>query len=590
MAADQVAAAGGRERGGQFGSKKEPEPEEAVSDDEEPLPFECNPVWFVGAEAGPDDDDSAYTCLVCGEVDCVCVWSHRNNEASLAALDTAAQHFTVDTGWSLQEWVAFTGRGPQQQEAAANAHRQRKAGWKQAERKRGKQAAGAKAAGGSKTLDQFGFTKTAAAAAPVPVTVVDTSDEETDDGAAQLPLHYNRDYGELQRLLEDGVSCAKARGDWRDHLRYLATLKYHSLVAGDNPQERAKASQAVASVLYYRKGGMYDGTAMTYKYRAERIRSDLKYFAVHRSLLLDRRGMHVSNPSRIFDEGFQAKCRHVIKSIERGGSKEWSAREFHTALLVRPRPPARPPARPPCCRRTRARARARAPALHAPAHASAHASTLTATSRGTVCVCVHVSVCVCQAHLRGDGTLGATDGLSHVAACFHLRHMGMDLICPQKGVYKDGHERADIKQCRIDGYCKPIDALGRRIRPVETVPGCTAKRDCAGKCAGKGCVRLGSLGADLSEGDSEVVMVFHDEVSPPPFLFSLGLAAPGQLPCICVARPAAAAARRRSIHKACTRFFSSCARRRPSSAPTRVGAIAGARRATGFTATPRANR
>ena len=57
MAAAQLAAAG-RKSCGQFGSKKEPEPEpeEAVSDDEEP--FECNPLWFDGAEAGPDDDDS----------------------------------------------------------------------------------------------------------------------------------------------------------------------------------------------------------------------------------------------------------------------------------------------------------------------------------------------------------------------------------------------------------------------------------------------------------------------------------------------------------------------------------------------------
>ena len=89
--------------------------------------------------------------------------------------------------------------------------------------------------------------------------------------------------------------------------------------------------------------------------------------------------------------------------------------------------------------------------------------------------------------------------------------MGMDLICPMKGICTDGHERADVKEHRIDGCCKPIAGLSGRIRPVETVPGCTAKRDCPGACDGKGCVHLGSPGASLAEGDSEVVMVFHDE-------------------------------------------------------------------------------
>ena len=393
------------------------------------------------------------------------MWSHRNDEASLAALDKhCAQHFTVDTGWSLQEWAAFTGRGPQQQEATANAHRQRKAGWKQAERKRGKEAAGAKAAGSSKTLDQFGFTKTAAAAAPVPVTVVDTSDEETDDGAAQLPLHYNRDYGELQRLLEDGVSCAKARGDWRDHLRYLATLRHHSLVAGDNPQERAKASQAVASVLHHRKGSAYDGTAMTCKYRAERIRSDLNYFAVHRSLLQDRRGMHVSNPSRIFDEGFQAKCRHVIKSIENGGSKEWSAREFHTALLVRPRPPALLHARAHTSAHTRPRPRPRAcparfgprvgPRVDVDPHLPWHG------------VCVRARVCVRvpgapprRRHTRGDGQTLARCCVFLSAPHGHGSHL------PAEG-HLQGRPRAGGHQAVSDRQVLQADRRARRQDPA----------------------------------------------------------------------------------------------------------------------------
>ena len=226
MLAEQLAAAG-RKSGGQFASKeagavREAEVEEAVPDDEEP--FQCDPAWFEGAEAVAwTKTDSAHTCLCCGKADCECVWSQRDIEANLATLDEhCAQHFTEDEDWSLQDWAAFTGRGPQQQEAAANEQRKRKTGWQQAEQARQEGGRRQGRRGSSKTLDQFGFTQTAAAA-PVPVTVVDTSDEETDDGAAQLPLHCDRDCAELQRLLEDGVSCAKARGDWRDHLRCLAT-------------------------------------------------------------------------------------------------------------------------------------------------------------------------------------------------------------------------------------------------------------------------------------------------------------------------------------------------------------------------------
>ena len=114
-----------------------------------------------------------------------------------------------------------------------------------------------------------------------------------------------------------------------------------------------------------------------------------------------------------------------------------------------------------------------------------------------------------QAQLRLDGTLIGGDTISHVAVRHCLRHLGMDLVCPKKGIYKDGHERADIKAHRIEEHCKPVAAMSSRIRPVQAVAGCEAKRGCA--CNGKGCVELGP--ATLSEGNSEVVMVFHDEVS-----------------------------------------------------------------------------
>ena len=91
--------------------------------------------------------------------------------------------------------------------------------------------------------------------------------------------------------------------------------------------------------------------------------------------------------------------------------------------------------------------------------------------------------------------------------CFYLRYLGMELIEPKKGIYKDGHERADVVEYRINSYCKPIAAMGSRIRPVQAVAECEAKMSCA--CNGKGCVELGA--ATLSQNDSEIVMVFHDE-------------------------------------------------------------------------------
>ena len=74
-----------------------------------------------------------------------------------------------------------------------------------------------------------------------------------------VPLDYEEDYADLQRLLEDGVNCAKNRGDTKGHVRHLALLRHHSLVAGGNRVPRMQASVAVASLLYYRKGGKHNG-------------------------------------------------------------------------------------------------------------------------------------------------------------------------------------------------------------------------------------------------------------------------------------------------------------------------------------------
>ena len=133
----------------------------------------------------------------------------------------------------------------------------------------------------------------------------------------------------------------------------------------------------VASIMYYKEKGKGKGkqpTPTKYVYRGRKIRKWLKYFSKHRSLPTDRRGQHRSNASRIFDEGFQAKCRAVIADLP----SEWSARDFRQNLLDK---------------------------------------------------------------LHTDGTLPATHGISGETISFHLRFLGMELIKPAKGIYKDGESQ-----------------------------------------------------------------------------------------------------------------------------------------------------
>lgn len=113
--------------------------------------------------------------------------------------------------------------------------------------------------------------------------------------------------------------------------RLPRSLPVPQLHHGPNPKPRIAASFSVAEIMYHRPDVKKAPT--TFKYCAERIRAMLKYFAENRCLPTDT---GASNPSRIFDGGFQAKCRAVIIEMELfNKSKEWSARQFHCELVKR---------------------------------------------------------------------------------------------------------------------------------------------------------------------------------------------------------------------------------------------------------------
>ena len=75
-----------------------------------------------------------------------------------------------------------------------------------------------------------------------------------------------------------------------------------------------------------------------------------------------------------------------------------------------------------------------------------------------------------------------------------------------QGIYKDGHDRADVRAFKNDVYLPQLETLGPRIRRVAGKAACTAATSC--ECAGKGCVEL--TAPDASAGP-EVVPCYHDE-------------------------------------------------------------------------------
>jgi hypothetical protein len=141
-------------------------------------------------------------------------------------------------------------------------------------------------------------------------------------------------------------------------------------------RERGEASRWTAENLYFKPENQKKNRTTTFKYRAEKIRSDLKYFRLGRTLRPDNRGRGTSNPSQIFDVAFQGRCRRVITALEKlHESKEWSARDFRSALMK---------------------------------------------------------------DMREDGTLAQDKGISTKTVCFFLRYLDMELVEPKKGIYKDG--------------------------------------------------------------------------------------------------------------------------------------------------------
>lgn len=146
------------------------------------------------------------------------------------------------------------------------------------------------------------------------------------------PLHYDRDGGEVSRLLGEGQAAAKARGDASMHLAYSAVLLYHSMIRSGRP--RIEASVAVSSTLYHNPAKGAAGVAAPYKYRAEKIRRWLKHSLQHKHTPESASGKHRSVEPRIYDEDFQQRCRNIIKRLP----GQWSARGFRHKLIKVPQP------------------------------------------------------------------------------------------------------------------------------------------------------------------------------------------------------------------------------------------------------------
>ena len=272
--------------------------------------------------------------------------------------------------------------------------------------------------------------------------IFDTIGGGGDDSPVRVLL-YEQDKSEIQRLLSEGSTAAKKRGDCSMFRDFTAVAAYHSLITGESRKPRMQASVAVASIMYHRGEKETTRQQATYKYKAEKIRSNLLYFVRHRCLPADTRGKGVSNVSRIHDAEFRATCRSVIAGLETDlHSKEWSARDFRLALIKR---------------------------------------------------------------LTEDGTLSANGrGISTATVCFYLRYLGMVLVEPKKGIYKDGHERPDVVEYRKE-YLRYMKELESRMQKV--LSDCDDPTKCK-KCNAKGCVTLQDPEGGLED---LVVPVYHDE-------------------------------------------------------------------------------
>ena len=369
---------------GKLGSIPSPSPSQPVQDDldlamqEDLFGMRYSREWFPGfSHEGCGEDCGG--CSACGECEL---------PLSPALVDERTQ--ALDKGpWN---WSTFITDAHALDPVLEKQHTVREQNRLRQEKKRRLDGEKKRDQGGNPKITQHFQVQPhvpAVAPLPPPVDVDDTDDEDTP------PLHYTTDYAELQRLLAEGIANAKRRGDSTARLAYLAVARYHSFISGTDPKPRLPASVAVASILYY------DGTSkrtQPFKYRAERIRANLKYFARNRALPPDKRRKGPSNPSRIFEVAFQAKCRVVIVGLEaRLKSKEWSAQQFHAALVD---------------------------------------------------------------HLRSDGTLGPSESVSPMTACFYLRYNGHGARVPEEGDLQ-GRSRAGRR-----GQVPPGEVLPPAPRPA----------------------------------------------------------------------------------------------------------------------------
>lgn len=289
-----------------------------------------------------------------------------------------------------------------------------------------------------------------AAGGPTPaVNDTDSEDDSLDADVAVLDIH--RDRVKIQQQLADEVKYATSRKDVAHLVALKAVAAYHCMITDPNRTQttRLEASIAVARIMYHtsKRPTVTVPTAShavnrNHEYRGRQIRRHLLYFAQHGTLPTDRRGTGVSNPTRIHDVDFQQRCRRVISDLKMGRNKEWSAVDFRAALMK---------------------------------------------------------------DMREDGTLDEGASISTKTVCYFLRYLGMDLVESKKGLYKDGHERADVVAHRIE-YCKTMSELvdKGKMRVATRKKNCTGK-DCT-HCDGKECVELTTL-----KGQDQIVPVYHDE-------------------------------------------------------------------------------
>jgi hypothetical protein len=111
-----------------------------------------------------------------------------------------------------------------------------------------------------------------------------------------------------------------------------------------------------------------------------------------------------------------------------------------------------------------------------------------------------------SAQLHENGFIVQGKKIGRSTATYYLRELGMQLVCPRKGIYKDGHEHADTKEARKI-YTAFIHGLRSRERTytgdnleVEIMPADQTTREVVRVYHDESIERGLGLGLGLKEG------------------------------------------------------------------------------------------